>query len=199
MPSARQEAEPKRPQAEAAEAPGKSPSLRSPTAQSPNARLPRPRAAKAQPGRLSGGAGRAQACRRLAREIGVNIDEVQGTGPDGRISEEDVKEHARRILSSMRHRRPRRPRRGSAARPAVPLPDFERWGADRAAADEQHPADDRGAPQPRVEHDSARHAVRQGRHHRDGGAAAEISGTGPAGWRQPHRDGDAGQGDCRWR
>ena len=39
--------------------------------------------------------------RRLAREIGVDIDEVQGTGPDGRISEEDVKEHARRILSSI--------------------------------------------------------------------------------------------------
>ena len=68
--------------------------------------------------------------RRLAREVGVNIDEVQGTGPDGRISEEDVKEHARRILSSM-------PSLGSgapasagtvAARPSVPLPDFARWG-----------------------------------------------------------------------
>src|SRR5688572_15852108 len=30
------------------------------------------------------------AVRRLAREIGVNIDEVQGTGPVGRISQEDV-------------------------------------------------------------------------------------------------------------
>ena len=68
--------------------------------------------------------------RRLAREVGVNIDEVQGTGPDGRISEEDVKEHARRILSSL-------PSLGGAAaassgavavRPAAPLPDFSRWG-----------------------------------------------------------------------
>src|SRR5688572_30085741 len=41
------------------------------------------------------------AVRRLAREIGVNIDEVQGSGPVGRISQEDVKEHARRILSSV--------------------------------------------------------------------------------------------------
>jgi pyruvate dehydrogenase E2 component (dihydrolipoamide acetyltransferase) len=61
--------------------------------------------------------------RRLAREIAVDINDVHGSGPGGRISDEDVKEHARRILSSI----------GSAvARPAapasVPLPDFEKWG-----------------------------------------------------------------------
>jgi pyruvate dehydrogenase E2 component (dihydrolipoamide acetyltransferase) len=70
--------------------------------------------------------------RRLAREIGVDINEVHGSGPGGRISDEDVKEHARRILSSV-------PSTslgagGGAARPAgvpapVPLPDFEKWGA----------------------------------------------------------------------
>ena len=69
--------------------------------------------------------------RRLAREIGVDINEVQGSGPNGRISDEDVKEHARRILSSV-------PSTvgsgGAAARPAgappaaVPLPDFSKWG-----------------------------------------------------------------------
>src|SRR6185436_6299472 len=36
------------------------------------------------------------AVRRLAREIGVDINAVEGTGPGGRISQEDVKEHARR-------------------------------------------------------------------------------------------------------
>jgi pyruvate dehydrogenase E2 component (dihydrolipoamide acetyltransferase) len=66
------------------------------------------------------------AVRRLAREIGVNINDVDGTGPGGRISHDDVKEHARRILSSI----------GSAgtsgavfARPARQLPDFQKWGA----------------------------------------------------------------------
>jgi pyruvate dehydrogenase E2 component (dihydrolipoamide acetyltransferase) len=65
--------------------------------------------------------------RRLAREIGADINEVQGTGPDGRISEEDVKEYARRILTSV-------PRGAAAPRPAAgvpgatPLPDFTRWG-----------------------------------------------------------------------
>jgi len=63
--------------------------------------------------------------RRLAREIGVDVNEVQGTGPAGRISQEDIKEHARRILSSV----------GSAgagaavgARAARALPDFQKWG-----------------------------------------------------------------------
>ena len=68
------------------------------------------------------------AVRRLAREIGVNIDEVQGSGPVGRISQEDVKEHARRILSSV----PSGVAAGAAA-PAVTrsgraLPDFQKWG-----------------------------------------------------------------------
>jgi pyruvate dehydrogenase E2 component (dihydrolipoamide acetyltransferase) len=71
----------------------------------------------------------APSVRRLAREVGVDIDEVQGSGAEGRISEEDVKEHARRILSSI-------PStalgtggsRGTSERAASPLPDFERWG-----------------------------------------------------------------------
>jgi pyruvate dehydrogenase E2 component (dihydrolipoamide acetyltransferase) len=60
--------------------------------------------------------------RRLAREVGVDIDEIQGTGPQGRISDEDVKEHTRRLLSD------RAARGGGADRPVAPLPDFERWG-----------------------------------------------------------------------
>jgi pyruvate dehydrogenase E2 component (dihydrolipoamide acetyltransferase) len=72
----------------------------------------------------------APSVRRLAREIGVNIDDVQGSGPEGRISEEDVKEHARRFLSSMPSFGSVGPSSGGAvaARPAVPLPDFSRWG-----------------------------------------------------------------------
>jgi pyruvate dehydrogenase E2 component (dihydrolipoamide acetyltransferase) len=91
---------------------------------------PRP---QAQPAKAPGGypaAPAAPSVRRLAREVGVNIDDVQGSGPEGRISDADVKEHARRILSSM-------PSLGAAApassgaiatRAAVPLPDFSRWG-----------------------------------------------------------------------
>ncbi|MBM3818587.1 MAG: branched-chain alpha-keto acid dehydrogenase subunit E2 [Acidimicrobiia bacterium] len=69
----------------------------------------------------------APSVRRLAREIGVDVDEVQGTGPGGRISQEDVKEHARRILSSVPSTRGAGG--GAPARAAVtPLPDFSKWG-----------------------------------------------------------------------
>jgi pyruvate dehydrogenase E2 component (dihydrolipoamide acetyltransferase) len=64
----------------------------------------------------------APSVRRLAREIGVDIDLVQGSGPEGRISEEDVKEHARRLLTEAP------PQRAGTASPSIPLPDFERWG-----------------------------------------------------------------------
>jgi pyruvate dehydrogenase E2 component (dihydrolipoamide acetyltransferase) len=64
--------------------------------------------------------------RRLAREIGVDINEVHGNGPDGRISQEDVKEHARRILSSVGTTMTRGSGQPGAS---VPLPDFEKWGS----------------------------------------------------------------------
>jgi pyruvate dehydrogenase E2 component (dihydrolipoamide acetyltransferase) len=66
------------------------------------------------------------AVRRLAREIGVNINVVDGSGPGGRITQEDVKEHARRILSSIGAAGGVGP--GTLARPGRALPDFAKWG-----------------------------------------------------------------------
>lgn len=62
--------------------------------------------------------------RRLAREIGVDIIQVHGTGPGGRISMADVKNHARQRSLTSRGVAP-------AAAPlaaAVSLPDFSKWG-----------------------------------------------------------------------
>jgi pyruvate dehydrogenase E2 component (dihydrolipoamide acetyltransferase) len=67
----------------------------------------------------------APSVRRLAREIGVDINEVHGSGQDARISQEDVKEHARRILSSVGTTQARGTGQPAAA---VPLPNFEKWG-----------------------------------------------------------------------
>jgi pyruvate dehydrogenase E2 component (dihydrolipoamide acetyltransferase) len=102
MPS-RQAAESKAaPRADAAEAQA-TPKSQTPTPKSqiptPKSQTPTPKASRPAAGYAAAPA--APSVRRLAREVGVNIDEVQGSGPDGRISEEDVKEHARRILSSM--------------------------------------------------------------------------------------------------
>lgn len=62
----------------------------------------------------------APSVRRVAREIGVDVNRVQGTGPGGRISADDVKRYAREII--------RGGGAGGAAVPAGPLPDFSRWG-----------------------------------------------------------------------
>jgi len=55
-------------------------------------------AAKAKPSSVHAPA--SPSVRRLAREIGVDINEVPGSGPGGRISEEDVKNYARQVLAS---------------------------------------------------------------------------------------------------
>jgi pyruvate dehydrogenase E2 component (dihydrolipoamide acetyltransferase) len=67
--------------------------------------------------------------RRMARELGVDIDAVAGSGTDGRISIEDVKTHAKRLLEGAA-RAGSDAARGSAGSPgiSVALPDFSRWG-----------------------------------------------------------------------
>ena len=63
----------------------------------------------------------APSVRRLARELGVELGSVTGSGPRGRILEKDVKAHAKAIITSV-----------SSAQTAAPaeldLPDFSRWG-----------------------------------------------------------------------
>ncbi len=57
--------------------------------------------------------------RRFAREIGADLSSVKGSGPGGRISIDDVKVHANRLLSASSS--------GTAAAPLA-LPDLERFG-----------------------------------------------------------------------
>src|SRR6202140_2840935 len=62
--------------------------------------------------------------RRLARELGIDIHNVPGNGPGGRISEEDVKLYAKSVIVAA----------ASGAGPAAThfkqpaLPDFGKWG-----------------------------------------------------------------------
>lgn len=59
------------------------------------------------------------ATRKLARELGMDLSKVQGTGKDGRITLDDVKSHVKHRLTSTP---------SLAGVPAVVLPDFSQWG-----------------------------------------------------------------------
>src|SRR5262245_33645893 len=64
----------------------------------------------------------APSVRRMARELGVDISHVAGSGPGGRISVDDVKAHTKKLVAT-----------GAAGGPATSLeealPDFTRWAA----------------------------------------------------------------------
>ena len=74
------------------------------------------RAPQPSPG---GGVPAAPSTRRYARELGLEVGQVPGSGPGGRISVADVKAHARNVISGAAP--------GASAR-AVALPDFSKWG-----------------------------------------------------------------------
>ena len=62
------------------------------------------------------------AVRKLAREFGVTLSQVKGTGARGRILKEDLQQHVAQALAA-------EPSSGGAAIPAIPEQDFGRFGA----------------------------------------------------------------------
>ncbi len=67
----------------------------------------------------------APSVRRVARELGVDIRQLNGTGPGGRITVDDVQAFVREALASGASA----PAQASGAVPAQqPLPDFTKWG-----------------------------------------------------------------------
>lgn len=117
-------------------APGESPAAEDPAAQAPEQTAKpespdrpkasvvefreRPRAEEAASRKLVPAS---PAVRRFAREIGIDVNSVPGSGPRGRVSVDDVKAYSRKLQSAS----------GSAAAPAgiaaaPPLPDFSRFG-----------------------------------------------------------------------
>jgi pyruvate dehydrogenase E2 component (dihydrolipoamide acetyltransferase) len=65
------------------------------------------------------------AVRKLAREFGVDLSKVQGTGPKGRISAEDVQNFTKQALASS----PKSATVGGAGIPPIPAVDFSQFGA----------------------------------------------------------------------
>ena len=65
--------------------------------------------------------------RKLAREIGVDIYLVKGSGPGGRISQDDVKDFAKGVFAQMADAESS-VRASRAGAVVEKLPDFSRWG-----------------------------------------------------------------------
>jgi len=65
----------------------------------------------------------APSVRRFAREIGIDINAVVGSGPGGRISREDVKAYSKQLNAQRSLAAP-----ATVQSAAEPLPDFSRWG-----------------------------------------------------------------------
>jgi pyruvate dehydrogenase E2 component (dihydrolipoamide acetyltransferase) len=68
--------------------------------------------------------------RQLARELGINIEEVTGSGPEGQITPDDIKEYAKRIITlgpapSASTQSSHALAKAMAGRA---LPDFSKWG-----------------------------------------------------------------------
>jgi pyruvate dehydrogenase E2 component (dihydrolipoamide acetyltransferase) len=82
-------------------------------------RAPAPAAAAPEPAYEGPAAAAAPSVRRLARELGVDIGRVSGSGPGGRVSPEDVQAFVRGAMAG-----------GQAGAPgaAAPLPDASKWG-----------------------------------------------------------------------
>jgi len=72
----------------------------------------------------------APSVRRLAREIGVDVSQVPGTGPGGRITQDDIKEFAKRVMNSLGGNGQAAAASGAGRAVGVgpALPDFAKWG-----------------------------------------------------------------------
>ncbi len=90
---------------------------------SPSADAPKVIAVENQPPILTNAAPAAPLVRRLAREIGVDVNQVKGTGPGGRILLDDVKLH-----SKLMHQQRNEAQHIRAEQHQQPLPDFSKYG-----------------------------------------------------------------------
>ena len=75
-------------------------------------------AASAEPDSVYAG----PAVRKLAREFGVTLSQVKGTGARGRILKEDLQQHVAQAIAA-------EPSSGEAAMPVIPDQDYARFGA----------------------------------------------------------------------
>ena len=106
---------------EAAAEPAKAMNAEAP-AEAPKVAAPKPTTAPAMAPVVNRITAAGPATRRLARELGIDLTQVVGSGRAGRIIEEDVKGYVRQLASNGAAAP------SGAAVQAPPLPNFEQWG-----------------------------------------------------------------------
>ncbi len=93
---------------------------------------PRPRAEAPAPAERGGPVPATPATRRLARELGVDLTTVTGSGPGGRVTDEDVRAAAGRPKPAAAREAPARAAEAKPLAPIgvepPPLPKFEQYG-----------------------------------------------------------------------
>ena len=99
------------------------------------------------------------AVRRLARELGLDLNQLKGTGEKGRITREDVKAALARGTAAPAAS-------GGGALPAVPQVDFAKFGPDRDRPALAHQEDLGPAAACLLGQHSSRHAYGRSGHHR---------------------------------
>jgi pyruvate dehydrogenase E2 component (dihydrolipoamide acetyltransferase) len=68
--------------------------------------------------------------RRWARELGINLSKIRGSGPGGRVETNDVKKYIQRLQAGAAQGKPAPAASSSApAKPAVEQIDFSKWGS----------------------------------------------------------------------
>ena len=131
---------------------------RQPSAAPPTAALP-----PHEPGAPTGQLPHASpSVRKFARELGVPLEEVKGTGPKGRITQEDVQAFTKAVMkgeASTKAAAAKRPAGGGEALGLLPWPkvDFAKFGPDRAQGRGAHQEDQRRQPASQLGDDPARH------------------------------------------
>ena len=106
--------------------------------------------------------------RKLARELGVDLGQVKGSGNKGRITKEDVQSFAKGGGAAAAPGASAAAGAGVGGLELLPWPkvDFAKFGPVESQAAVAHQEDFGREPAPQLGDDPARHQQRRGRHHR---------------------------------
>jgi pyruvate dehydrogenase E2 component (dihydrolipoamide acetyltransferase) len=164
----------------AAEKPSDAPAVPSPAPAAPSALAQAPLIPAGEGGERKASHA-SPSVRKFARELGVDVSRVQGTGPKGRITQADVTAFIKGVMTGQR---------------AAPVAAPAAAGGGELNLLPWPKVDFRCEPAPQLGHDSARHEQRRSGYHRSRSAARATEQGTRKGRREVHDAGVCDQGGC---